>query len=166
MFCSKCGTENLKGAKFCSKCGAELGATAKPSKAEAKPEAKPETESSTGMSTNVAGLLCYVGAWVSGIVFVVWEKKSTFVKFHAWQSIMVFGVLTLAHLIFSRMLINIGLGNLFYPNWGLINAGIALGWIIGMVMLALWIVLMVTAYQGKMWKVPLAGNWAEKQANK
>jgi len=162
MFCSKCGTENPDGAKFCSKCGADLGAPAKPSEA----IAKPETESSTGMSANVAGLLCYVGAWVSGIVFVVWEKKSTFVKFHAWQSIMVFGVLTLAHLILSRMLIDIGWGNLFYPNLGLIRAGVALGWIIGMVMLVLWIILMIQAYQGKMWKVPGAGNWAEKQANK
>jgi uncharacterized membrane protein len=162
MFCSKCGAENPEGAKFCSKCGAELGAPAKLSEGAAKPEA----ESSTGLSANVAGLLCYVAVWVSGIVFVVWEKKSTFVKFHAWQSIMVFGVLTVAQLILSRMLIGIGWGNLFYPNWGLINAGIALGWIIGMIMLALWIVLMIFAYQGKMWKVPLAGNWAEKQANK
>src|SRR3972149_5518660 len=155
MFCSKCGTENLKGAKFCSKCGAELGATAKPSKAEAKPESKPETESSTGLSTNVAGLLCYVALWVTGIVFVVWEKKSVFVKFHAWQSIMTFGVLTVAHLILSRMLIDIAWGNWLYPKLGLYRAGVAFGWIIGMVMLVLWIVLMIQAYQGKMWKVPL-----------
>jgi uncharacterized membrane protein len=166
MFCSKCGTENPKGAKFCSKCGADLGAAAKPSKAEAKPESKPETESSTGMSANVAGLLCYVGAWVSGIVFVVWEKKSVFVKFHAWQSIMTFGALTLAHLILSRMLIDIAWGNWLYPNLGLYRAGVAFGWIIGMIMLALAIILIIQAYQGKMWKVPLAGNWAEKQANK
>jgi uncharacterized membrane protein len=162
MFCSKCGTENPEGAKFCSKCGAELGAPAKPSEVAAKPEA----ESSTGMSANVAGLLCYVAGWITGIVFVVLEKKSTFVKFHAWQSIITFGVLFVVWLILSRMLIDIGWGNLFYPNWGLIRAGTVLGWIIGLGMLALWIILMIQAYQGKMWKVPLAGNWAEKQANK
>ena len=162
MFCSKCGAKNPERAKFCSKCGAELGAPAKPSEVEATPEA----ESSTGLSDNVAGLLCYVAGWITGIVFLVWEKKSTFVKFHAWQSTMTFGVLFLAWLILSRMLIGIGWGNLFYPNWGLINAGIALGWIIGLLMLALWIVLIITAYQGKMWKVPLAGNWAEKQISK
>ncbi|MGQ9546114.1 MAG: zinc-ribbon domain-containing protein [Dehalococcoidia bacterium] len=162
MFCSRCGAENPEGAKFCFKCGAELEAAAKSSEAEAKPEA----ESSTGMSANVAGLLCYLAGWITGIVFVVLEKKSKFVKFHAWQSIMVFGVLTVAHLILSRMLIGIGWSNLFYPNWGLIHAGVAFGWIIGMLMLALWIVLMIFAYQGKTWKAPLAGNWAEKQANK
>jgi len=159
MFCSKCGAENPEGAKFCSKCGAELGAPAKPSKA----AAKPETESSTGLSANVAGLLCYVLGWITGIVFVVWEKKSTFVKFHAWQSIMTFGVLFVAWLILSRMLIGIGWGTL---SLGLITAGTVFGWIIGLGMLALAIILVIQAYQGKMWKVPWAGDWAEKQANK
>jgi len=162
MFCSKCGAENPDGAKFCSKCGAELGVPAKSSET----VAKPETESSTGMTANVAGLLCYVLGWVTGIVFVVLEKKSTFVRFHAWQSIMTFGVLFVAWLVLSRMLIDIGWGNLFFPNLALIRAGVVLGWIIGLGMLALWIVLMLQAYQGKMWKVPLAGDWAEKQANK
>jgi uncharacterized membrane protein len=165
MYCSKCGAENPEGAKFCSKCGAQLNAptqTTQPTEG----AAKSETESSTGMTANTAGLLCYVLGWVTGIVFVVLEKKSKFVKFHAWQSIMTFGVLFVAWLILSRMLIDIGLGNLFYPNFALIHVGQALGWIIGLGMLALWIVLMVQAYQGKMWKVPGAGNWAEKQANK
>jgi uncharacterized membrane protein len=166
MFCSKCGAENPDGAKFCSKCGAGLGAPAKPSAGAAAGATKPEAESSTGMSANVAGLLCYVAGWITGIVFVVWEKKSKFVKFHAWQSIITFGVLFVAWLILSRMLIDIGLGNLFYPNWGLIRAGTAFGWIIGLGSLALAIILIIQAYQGKMWKVPLAGNWAEKQANK
>jgi uncharacterized membrane protein len=159
MFCSKCGTENPDGAKFCSKCGAKLGAPAKQSKAEAEPEA----ESSTGMSANVAGLLCYVALWVTGIVFLVWEKKSTFVKFHAWQSIMTFGVLTLAHLILSTMLIDIGWSTL---SLGLIRVGTVFGWIIGLGMLALAIILVIQAYQGKMWKVPWAGDWAEKQISK
>jgi uncharacterized membrane protein len=165
MFCSKCGAENPEGAKFCSKCGAEIGAPAKPSET----VAKPETESSTGLSANVAGLLCYVGllfAWIGGIVFAVWEKKSKFVKFHAWQSIVTFGVLFMAWLILSRLLIDIGWGSLFFPNWGLIHAGIALGWIIGLGSIALAIFLIIQAYHGKMWKVPVAGDWAEKQANK
>jgi uncharacterized membrane protein len=146
MFCSKCGAENPDGAKFCSKCGAELGAPAKPSEAVAKPEA----ESSTGLSANVAGLLCYVLTWVTGIIFVVLEKKSTFVKFHAWQSIMTFGVLTVAELILA-----------WIPFVGWI-----LSILIGILMFVLWIILMIQAGTGKMWKVPLAGDWAEKQANK
>jgi len=146
MFCSKCGAENPEGAKFCSKCGAELSAPAKPSEAVAKPEA----ESSTGLSANVAGLLCYVVGWVTGIVFVVLEKKSIFVKFHAWQSIMTFGVLFVASLILS-----------WIPFIGWI-----LGTLIGILSFVLWLILIIQAGTGKMWKVPWAGDWAEKQISK
>jgi uncharacterized membrane protein len=148
MFCSKCGAENAEGAKFCPKCGAKLGAAETPAPTEGA--GKPESESSTGLSANVAGLLCYVLTWVTGIIFVVLEKKSTFVKFHAWQSIMTFGVLTVAELILA-----------WIPFVGWI-----LSILIGILMFVLWIILIIQAGTGKMWKVPLAGDWAEKQANK
>ena len=159
MFCSKCGAENPEGAKFCSKCGAGLGVAATPTEGAATPEA----ESSTGMSANVAGLLCYVGGWITGIIFVVLEKKSIFVKFHAWQSIMTFGVLTVAHLILSTILRAIAVAT-FSPGLA-IFAGV-LGTIIWILMAILWIILIIQAGTGKMWKVPWAGDWAEKQISK
>ena len=146
MFCSKCGAENPEGTNFCSKCGTGLGVAAKPTEDGAKPEA----ESSTGMSANIAGLLCYLFTWITGIVFVVIEKKSTFVKFHAWQSIMTFGVLTVALLILT-----------WIPFIGWI-----LSILIWILMVVLWIILLIQAGTGKMWKVPGAGDWAEKMANK
>ena len=138
MFCPKCGAENPEGAKLCSKCGAELGVS------------KPPTETSTGLSPNVAGLLCYVLGWILGIVFLVIDKKIKFVKFHAWQSIMTFGVLMVVYLILFWIPI--------------------LGWVLGILIsilsLVLWIILMIQAGTGKMWKLPWVGNWAEKQASK
>ncbi|MFO7997174.1 MAG: zinc-ribbon domain-containing protein [Dehalococcoidia bacterium] len=159
MFCPKCGTENPEDAKFCSKCGAGLGAAATPVEGGAKPEA----ESSTGMSANVAGLLSYLFGWITGIIFVVIEKKSTFVKFHAWQSIIVFGVLTIAQIVFSGILVAIGIAT-FSP--GLIAFAGVIGTLIWILMVVLWIILMIMAGTGKMWKVPGAGNWAEKRANR
>ena len=146
MFCSKCGTENPDEAKFCSKCGNRIDASMEPSQAVEKPEA----ESSTGLSANVAGLLCYVLGWITGIIFVVLEKKSTFVKFHAWQSIMTFGVLTVAQLV---------LGWIPFVGWILVP-------LIGILMFVLWLILLIQAGTGKMWKVPWAGDWAEKQISK
>ena len=146
MFCSHCGAENPEEAKFCSKCGNRLGAAATPTEDAAKPEA----ESSTGLSANVAGLLCYVVGWITGIVFLVLEKKSTFVKFHAYQSIMTFGVLTVAQLVF---------------RWIPFVGGV-LSILIGILMFILWIILIIQAGTGKMWKVPWAGDWAEKQISK
>jgi uncharacterized membrane protein len=141
MFCSKCGAENPEGARFCSKCGAGLGTSVGVS---------PEAESSTGLSANVAGLLCYVLGWITGIIFIVLEKKSTFVRFHAWQSIMTFGVLTVAQLIF---------GWIPFAGW-------IISILIGILMFVLWLILMIQAGTGKMWKVPGAGDWAERQASK
>lgn len=140
MFCSNCGAENPEGAKFCSKCGAGLGTSVGVS---------PEAESSTGLSANVAGLLCYVLGWITGIIFIVLEKKSTFVRFHAWQSIMTFGVLTVAQLV---------VGWIPFVGW-------ILSILIGILMFVLWLILIIQAGTGKMWKVPGAGDWAERQAN-
>jgi uncharacterized membrane protein len=101
--------------------------------------------STTGLEPNVAALLCYVGGWISGIVFLVLEKKNQFVRFHAMQSIVTFGLLTIASVIA-----------------GLIPyVGSYLNTVVGILTLVLWIILMIKAYQGELYKLPAAGNIAE-----
>ena len=104
-------------------------------------------KSSTGLQPNVAGLLCYLVGWVTGIVFLIIEKENQFVRFHAIQSINVFGALTVVNIILT-----------FIPIIGWIVSVI-----IGIIAFILWILLMVRAYQGKRYKVPIAGNMAEQQ---
>jgi len=99
-------------------------------------------KTSTGLDENVAGLLCYVLGWVSGIVFLLIEPENKFVRFHAIQSIIVFGILSVAGIILSLI-----------PF---------IGWIVTAVGFILWVVLMVKAYQGTRYKIPWAGNLAEK----
>lgn len=105
-------------------------------------------DTSTGLPENVAGLLCYVLGWISGIVFILLEQQNKFVRFHAMQSIVTFGALTVAGLIFS-----------WIPA-----IGGFISWVIWVVSFVLWIVLMVRAYQGQLYKVPWAGNIAERWA--
>ena len=105
-------------------------------------------KSSTGLEANVAGLLCYVGWWVSGLVFILIEKESKFVRFHAIQSIYVFGVITIAMIVLG-----------WIPVLGAVLTGLI--WVLGVV---LWIILMIKAYQGAMFKLPWAGDLAEKKA--
>jgi len=104
-------------------------------------------KSSTGLEANVAGLLCYVGWWVSGLVFILIEKESKFVRFHALQSIYVFGVLTIAMIVLG-----------WIPVLGVVLVGLI--WVLSIV---LWIILMIKAYQGTMYKLPWAGDLAEKK---
>jgi uncharacterized membrane protein len=102
---------------------------------------------STGLKENVAGLLCYVLGWVTGLIFILIEKDNKFIRFHAMQSIVVFGILTVAQIILG-----------WIPIINLVTTPI-----IGIIMFVLWIILMVKAYQGEKYKLPWAGNFAEKQ---
>ncbi len=103
-------------------------------------------KTSTGLTENVAGLLCYVLGWISGIVFILIEQENKFVRFHAIQSIIVFGVLSVASAVLT-----------WIPFIGAFFA-----WIIGILSFILWIVSMIKAYQGAEYKLPWAGNLAKK----
>ena len=105
-------------------------------------------KTSTGLQENVAGLLSYVAWWISGIVFLLLEQDNKFIRFHAIQSIIVFGVITLAATVFAFMPLIGG-----FVRWVI--------WAIGV---ALWIVLMIKAYQGVKFKIVIAGDLAEKWA--
>ena len=105
-------------------------------------------KTSTGLAENVAGLLCYVLGWISGIVFLLIEPENKFVRFHAIQSIVVFGILNLAGIILGWIPV---IGSVF-------------AWIFSIVGFILWIVLMVKAVQGSKYKLPWAGGFAEKKA--
>jgi len=52
-------------------------------------------KTSTGLTENVAGLLRYILGWVSGFVFILIEQENKFVRFHAMQSIISFGTITI-----------------------------------------------------------------------
>jgi uncharacterized membrane protein len=100
---------------------------------------------SVGIVPNVAGLLCYLGVWITGIIFFVLEQKNRWVRFHAAQSIVVFGALFIAGTVFGWIPV---VGPFFST-------------IIGLFGFIMWIVLMVKAYQGEKFKVAVAGDLAE-----
>ena len=109
-------------------------------------------KTSTGLQENVAGLLCYVAGWVTGIIFLLLEKDNKFIRFHAIQSIIVFGVIMVAGWV-------LGIVFAFVAVLGALISGAI--WVLGVI---LWIVLMVKAYQGTKFKIPVAGDMAEKWA--
>jgi len=109
------------------------------------------------MAENVASLLCYVLGWVTGLIFFLIDKRPN-VRFHASQSIVVFGSLHILSLLlgsfFGFSLLAGGLGGFGF--------GILLYWLVSILSLVLWILLMVKAYQGERFRVPVAADLAEK----
>src|SRR5271170_2842126 len=130
-FCKACGQE-IGGANFCPKCGANQTAVA-------TPVAAPVAPSSEGLQENIAGVLCYALGWVTGIVFLLIDKRP-FVKFHAAQSIVVFGGLSI-----------IRIALIFLHGFGFMLFGL-----LSLIGVVLWIILMVKAYQHQMFRLPVA----------
>ena len=148
-FCKACGTE-LGGAAFCPKCGASQTASA-------APMAAAPAASSEGLAENVAGLLCYAVGWLTGIIFLLIDKRP-FVKFHAAQSIVVFGALMILRIGFG-IVMGIG-GFVGFGLWAMVSM------VIGLLTVILWILLMVKAYQHELFRVPIAAPIADGIAGK
>lgn len=142
MICNKCGAENSADTFFCEKCGSPLLTPT--------PDQSPTSQSTIRLQSNIAGLLCYVLGWLTGLILFLIEKDDQFVRFHAMQSLVTFGALTVAMIGLSILALIPYIGLLF----GLLQIAIVL---LGFV---LWIVSMVKAYQNEEFKIPWAGDFA------
>ncbi|HIQ39059.1 MAG TPA: DUF4870 domain-containing protein [Methanothermococcus okinawensis] len=103
------------------------------------------SKTTLGLDENIEGLLCYLVGVITGIIFLVLEKESDFVKFHAMQSLVTFLSLTIIGMIVA-----------FIPYIG----GL-IGLLINLVGLVFWILGMYKAYQGERYKFPIFGDIAE-----
>jgi uncharacterized membrane protein len=141
-FCSSCGAPLPAGASVCPACNRSTAPAA-------------ATVPTSGLTDNVAGALAYVTI-IPAIVFLVLEpyNKNRFIRFHAFQCIF-FAVAWCALWIVLSIIAHIPLlGWLTILIWPLI----------GLAGLVIWIVLVLKASQGQMFKLPVIGDMAEKQA--
>jgi uncharacterized membrane protein len=158
-YCGKCGSAINEGVAFCPNCGAPVGAAAPPPPPYSTPpqyQPYPVAPGTSGLQENVAGLLCYALVWLTGIIFLVIDKRP-FVRFHAAQSIVVFGGLSILRIV---------LGFMFAGSW-YYGVGILYSLVFGvfdLVWLAAWIILMIMAYQGKQFEVPIVSGIARSIA--
>jgi uncharacterized membrane protein len=104
-------------------------------------------KSSTGLEANLAAALSYLAGFISGIVFLVLEKESRFVRFHAMQSTIFFLPLSIVYVILLGI-----------PILGWVLAFFV--WVGGLIA---WLLLMFKAYQGERFKLPIVGDLAEQQ---
>jgi uncharacterized membrane protein len=137
---------------------------AEPSNPDSREAGGPATRSGTGLGPNVAATLSYALTWITGIIFLLVEKDD-YVRFHARQSI-VFGVATTIVWIGLSILLPVFFAVLaFIPIIGGLIAALlsALIWLVlGAGFLIIWVVLMVKAYQGQRFVLPIIGEFARK----
>ncbi len=145
---------------FCPSCGAQIPAGATACPACAGGSATPPTGAATaapaaGLTDNVAGMLAYI-TFIPAIVFLVLEpyNKRRFIRFHSFQCIFLTVAFFALGIILSIFTMIPVLGLLLIP----VHFLIWLGWLI------LSIVSLLKAYQGQMFKLPVIGDMAEKQA--
>jgi uncharacterized membrane protein len=142
-FCPNCGAQ--ANGSFCPNCGTPL------SGASGYTAGTSPSAGAMGISENVAGALCYLAGFISGIIFLVIApyNQNKFVRFHAFQAIFTHLGLILLSMLFT--ILTHGIGFVLFP-------------LIGLATIALWIYLMVMAYQGKTVRLPVVGDLAAKQA--
>jgi len=114
-------------------------------------------KTSLGLEENFEAVLCYLGVWVTGLIFYFVEDKNKFIRFHAMQSILVFLPLTILAWIFG------GFFGIFYYGPALVFLA-WISWLFWVLVLILWIFLMMKAYQMQKFKVPIVGDIAEKNS--
>jgi uncharacterized membrane protein len=148
MQCTSCGNELGAGAGFCAKCGTQIAGSVTPS--------SPQTAG--GLQSNIAGLLCYLAGFVTGIFFLVADpyKRDRFVRFHAFQAIFLSAVWLAVYFVLT-MFLTILPGLLWRISW-LLHSAVSLGFF------CLWLFLMYKAYNNEQFKLPVIGDLAAKQA--
>jgi uncharacterized membrane protein len=191
MYCRNCGKEIASGSKFCGGCGTPVDSdtqtlarpvaetsragkeVAKASAEVERPEAerKPiigEEEANTDSGKtkgNTRGLLCYLGFWVTGIIFLITEKKDKVIRFHAMQSLVTFGILNIIWGIANNVRwgwvggLGFGLGGFYGPGY---IAGTVIFIVFFVLWWVLWAILMYKAYHNKVYRVPGFAGLADK----
>jgi uncharacterized membrane protein len=101
--------------------------------------------SEQNLNPRIAGVLCYAGFFVTGLLFLLVGRRHRFILFHAWQSILACLTFVLLNAIFGIMPV--------------------IGWICNLLFvplsICLWIFLMSRACRGHMYKIPYVGDVAE-----
>ena len=149
-FCKSCG-QDIGAASFCPKCGASQSTTA-------TPVAAPVAPPTEGIQENVAGLLCYIAGWISGLIFLLIDRRP-FVRFHAVQAIGLNIGIVVIYLVVAFSFVM-----LHFLHLGFL--ALAVYPILGVLIFAVWVFMMYKAYQHEKFMLPIIGNIAEGMSGK
>ena len=156
VFCTKCGGQMDERAAFCPQCGTAHRPGSGTAPGAGNAAAGSSAGAPGGLSENTAAALSYALGWLTGIIFLLIDKRP-YVRFHAAQSLVVFGVL---HVLRSVLAVLFGVG-IFAGGRHLLAPGVLVLHVISLATLVLWILLLIKAYQGEKFRVPVACEIAD-----
>lgn len=108
-----------------------------------------------GLEENIEAALCYLVIWITGFIFYFLDDKNKTIRFHAMQSILTFLPLSILGWIFGGFFGVFSYGPGMYFLWWI-------SWLFWALVVILWIILMIKAFQGDKLKLPFVGDLAEK----
>jgi uncharacterized membrane protein len=112
---------------------------------------------STGVDPRLSALLCYTAWWISGLIFLFIEQQHRAVRFHAAQSLVLFGSLSV--LIALLSVVNVGMLVVSASAFQAARMLVSAVWIASV---TLWLVLMIRTLRGDTWRVPLVADFADR----
>jgi len=121
------------------------------------PAREVQPPSSTGLTPQVASMLAYLAGPFSGALILMAESKNADVRFHAWQSIVGLGGLGIG-LLLAYVL---GAAALLVSATAM-TVMFAVASVIWIVLAIVWAICLWKAYSGERWKLPIAGDFAER----
>jgi uncharacterized membrane protein len=170
MQCPVCHTEVGSQTTFCHQCGAPLSAAAGtavpfesvPVGASVPPPpayAGQPVAASTGLSENAAAAIAYITI-IPAIIFLVLEpyNRMPLVRFHSWQSIGLGVAAFLLEVIISICEVALHFIPGIFILFGLVHL------VIGVCLFLVWLFIILKASKGEWYKLPVIGDFAEKQA--
>ena len=114
--------------------------------------------STTGLSTHVAASLAYLAGPFSGVLVLLAERTNSFVRFHAWQSVVGLGGLGLL----VALLLGAAFLSLVFVSASAFRILMAGFWAAWAAWIVCWVLCLVRAFTRRRWKLPIAGAYAER----
>jgi uncharacterized membrane protein len=113
--------------------------------------------STTGLDAHVAAALAYLAGPFSGVLVLLAERTSSYVRFHAWQSVVGLGglgciVAFLLALAFLSVLVSATAFKVL----------LVASWVTWALWIVCWAICLVKAFTRRRWKLPIAGFYAER----
>ena len=151
--CPDCAAQMPETAEFCPSCGRAMQTEQTEALAQGKVGA---------LSEPIAGALAYF-TFIPAVIFLILEpyNKNRFVRFHSWQCLLLWSAAILLGIVLKLA----GLILFIVPVIGPLLV-VLVSTVAGLGAIVIWLVLVVKAFQGEMFKLPLLGAIAAQQAGK